>query len=185
MSSETIASAHARAEARISVIVTQISYVVRQTTGSTFIRQVLEMGMVSNQWISSVEVFAYDDNDQKWASIQLQVDWAKHKINLYRHGTTVMIDEGLPEGERLSWVIGEIANWFKSYKEKSQLHTNWTIKYTPEIEGDRERRDTTTRLLGLVYAPTKKWAHGTERELVLADTPADLNELSIVLHVAT
>jgi len=184
MSTETIAAAHSSTQARVEVIVAQINYIVRKTTGSTFIGDVLDKGMVRNKWIACVRVQALDEKDRIWAEIEVKVDWDKHKINLRRHGETILIDKNLPEGEQVSWVIEEIVKWFKNYTQKSHLHTTWTIDYVPEIENDATKRDETTKALGLVYGPIRKWADGTQKEEVLFDRPENLDELSITLRAA-
>ena len=185
MCAETFATSAALTETRLSVLLTQINYVVRETTGSQNLQGILTKGMVDNKWIASVTVIAFDDRDRIWADIQMTVDWDRHEINLRRHGATLAVNKKAPEGERVSWVIGEIARWFKGYTQKSRLRTTWTIRYVPHIERDRALKDKITKSLGLVYGATRKWIDGAERQEVLADTPEVLDEFSISTHVTT
>jgi|CXWL01.1.fsa_nt_gi hypothetical protein len=185
MTAQSFASAQSIAETRINIIVTQINYIVRESTGSTSIKQVLKKGMIDNQWIAMVRVWAYDNQDRIWAQIEVKVDWERHKINLARHGKEVLIDKNLPEEKQVSWVIGEITEWFKNYSQKSQLQTGWTIGYVPEIENNPEKHKETTHNLGLVYGPSRRWVDGAEIQEVLSERPAILDETTISLRVAS
>lgn len=171
-------------ETRISIIVAQINYVVRETTGATRFKDILEQGMLQNKWISKVSVVALDEKDKIWAEIEVNVDWDKHKINLNRHGESLAIDKTAPEGEQVSWVIGEIVKWFTNYTKKSKFRTEWTVTYIPEITNDSQRRATINKQLGLVAAPNRSWANASI-ENILSDTPDDLNEMTTRLRVVS
>src|SRR5688572_22743079 len=104
--------ASAQTETRINILVAQINYIVRETTGAQRFKDILEQGMIHNKWISKVTVEALDEKNDKWAEIEVTVDWERHKINIRRDGEMMIVDKDAPEGEKVSWVIGEVVRWF-------------------------------------------------------------------------
>jgi hypothetical protein len=177
-------TAHAIAEARVNVLITQINYIVRETTGSMAIEQVLEKGILQNKWIAAVRVRAVDQHEKIWTEIGVQVDWERHRINIRRDGETVLIDKALPVGQQVSWAIGEMVRFFKNYTKKGQLRAIWTIDYVSEIENDTDARDRTTAALNLIYGPARSWVNG-EIVDVLVETPERLDEATFRLRAAT
>lgn len=175
---ESVSSA--TAEARITVVATQINYVIRETTGSTILAEVLKKGLIEKRYIAAVRAIAFNANDLICAQIEMKIDWERHEINLRRHGQEVLIDKSKPEGEQLTWVIGDMVRWFNGYKQQFGLTTCWNLNYIPEIENDQVARDRVTKELGLVYQPNRVWATGMgpTPEVILANVPELVDEVS-------
>lgn len=182
---ESYASSGSMTKTRAGVIAAQLNYVVRETTGSTSVKQVLEKGIVDNQWISTVSVQAYDNEERLWAEIEASIDWDRHKVNLRRHGENVEIDSNLPVGIQVNRMIGEMVEWFKTYAEVAELNTCWTISYLDDITNDDAKRDKINEELGLTRLKSRKYVKKLENiDIVLDKIPEIVDELHLVLKVA-
>lgn len=162
---------------RIEVLAFQMNYVVKRTTNSETFEQIVEKGIVQNQWIDVVTVNAIDAQGKLHAKIIMRIDWDQHKLQIDLNNNAIPLKEALPEGERLSVAIGMIVKYFCKKVEEMGLITSWIIQYRFGIDAVRARKE-----LGTVPASEPQWASG-EIIHVWGEVPEQLDEFSIDLSV--
>lgn len=159
---------------RMEMLVFQTNYVVKATTGSRSIREVLEKGL-PKKWLKRIYVYAVDRDRRRRAEIKMEIDWERYEVHIVSKHDDVPINQKLPESEQLSVAIAEIVNFFNEFIQENGWSAEWAVNYAPGVDealADKE--------LGLTTAPPMDWAPG-HREQVISEVPRRLDEFRIDL----
>jgi len=162
---------------RTQALAFNINYVVRSTTGDTRFEELLNKGIVENQWINLIEVDGLDRNGNIHAQIVMTIDWDQHRLHITAHENVIEFDENLPEGERLDFAIGKIVQFFNRIVREEKLKPSWVLHYIPGIDEARAHKE-----LDTIPSEPLKWATG-EVVHVQKIYPEKLDEFSIRLFV--
>jgi CspA family cold shock protein len=158
---------------RVQVLAFQINYVVRATTGDTSFEDIAETGIIQNQWIEVVDIYGLDRNGDIHAHVVMRIDWERHRFHIKADRNAIHIDENLPEGERLDFLIGNIVKAFNKRVEEEDLTTKMTFQYVAGVNRTRANRQ-----IGAVDTTAPKWAKGVPTHVKKHD-PEKLDEFSI------
>lgn len=164
---------------RLRLLVLQMTLVVRKTTGSTSIGDILKRGF-ENEWLETVSVHALDSDDKLWAQITMSIDWKLHKFHISQGSDEIAVNSNLPETEQLSVAIDELIKFFNELVDENKHRTEWVVNYSSKVT--RENMEQVRKELGLVPAPIREWATG-DIETAVNETPSVANESNFKLQV--
>jgi len=147
------------------LIVRQIDFVVRSTTGSTSFAEVMRKG-AENQWIERVRISGLTSDGEIAQQIRFTFDWAHHELLLESPEDAVIeIDPTVPEGEWIAHAIGMIIEYFNEFTRDAALTTEWVVGLTKKAIANQPRVD---QELGLQTAAPRRWVSGTSGTPVIA-----------------
>jgi len=102
---------------------------VSGTIRSDLVRRVVEYG-ITNRNLSWLEIFLYDDQRTKRASVVVRIDWSLNAIMTIEHAGDITEDMFPKEGEVSSLMIQKIVELFNQFKNKYGLNYWFNFAWT-------------------------------------------------------
>lgn len=165
---------------RINLLILQFRTILKRTTNiDEAILSKLSEG-VKKFWIKSFSVYGFDNNGKCHAQLKLEINWDEHNRQIAIGKTTVVISDKWSI-ENTSPEIDEAVRTFNEFIKDTQLRTDWSVSYQPEVYNDITFLQLIRTELGLITSEPIKWASSPAKKILSIE---ELPEINVGLYLA-
>lgn len=163
---------------RIDLIQVQIRIALRQTANpSTYALNAIEKG-IENQWISKVNVYAFDSGKLCRGQLIFEIDWDAHNSFVSSGKAKISLDSRYwTEDQNLAVEVEAAVRLFNKFVDRNRFDAKWSVNYSPSVNEDYVDRE-----LGFQTADPINWA--TDNRSSSNYTLQELSEFQVGIYLS-
>lgn len=163
---------------RIELIQIQIEVALRQTANpSESVIDAIEKG-IENQWISQVNIYAFDDQKLCRGQLIFEIDWNTHNALMSDGKAKIALDPRYwKEDNNLAMEVHAAVKMFNKFVDRNNFNAKWSVNYCTSVDIAYVRRE-----LGFKAADPIKWA--TDNRSSLNYTLQELSEFKVGIYLS-